>query len=106
MSLTVAQHTRLDPECRRKCTDELSWNPAKRMYCREHSMCFQQRQALVVEDLDTSPLVAALTREASTRHVQAWLESHGSEELLISDWVVTEFSSALSIKMRTELPRA
>ncbi len=51
--------------------------------------------------LDTSVLVAVLTEEASTNRVQAWLAAHASEDLAISEWVVTEFSSALSIKRRT-----
>jgi predicted nucleic acid-binding protein len=48
-------------------------------------------------------LVAALTREAATERIQTWLTRQEPDTLLISDWVVTEFASALSIKVRMEL---
>lgn len=52
--------------------------------------------------LDTSVVVAALTSEPHTVSVQAWLREQGATSLFISDWVVTEVSSALSFKVRTD----
>ena len=50
--------------------------------------------------LDTSLLVAAFTREAETKRMQAWLAEQVAEQLAVSDWVMTEFSAALSMKLR------
>lgn len=58
-------------------------------------------ERLLMLYLDTSLLVAALTSETRTSFVQQWLEDQDPEELAVSDWVVAEFSSALSIKLRT-----
>jgi len=51
--------------------------------------------------LDTTPLVAVLTNEAETGRMQHWLGQQPVDDLAVSDWVATEFSSALSIKLRT-----
>jgi uncharacterized protein with PIN domain len=51
--------------------------------------------------LDTSLLVAVLTKEAETGRLQCWLGQQPIKDLTVSDWVATEFSSALSIKLRT-----
>ena len=51
--------------------------------------------------LDTSVIVAALTREDSTPATLSWFDQQRDADLLISEWVRTEVSSALSIKLRT-----
>jgi len=50
--------------------------------------------------LDTSLVVSALTHEIDSPQVLDWLASQTSG-LVISDWVIAEFSAALSIKIRT-----
>lgn len=49
--------------------------------------------------LDTSAVVPVFLREPASDAVDAWLEAC-SQPLVSSDWLVTEFSSALSIKVR------
>jgi uncharacterized protein len=50
--------------------------------------------------VDTSVWVALQLREAKTEAVQAWIEARGMAELACSEWVKTEYASALSIKRR------
>ena len=55
---------------------------------------------------DTSLLVSALTVEGTSVKVRRWLANQEAGELCISGWVITEFSSALALKLRrSELTR-
>ncbi len=51
--------------------------------------------------LDTCVLVSAFSTEAFSFRAVDWLLQQTEAQLLISDWQITEFSSALSIKLRT-----
>ncbi|MBY5348912.1 type II toxin-antitoxin system VapC family toxin [Rhizobium leguminosarum] len=50
--------------------------------------------------IDTSVLVAAWTIETRTDDVQQWLATLRSEEIAVSGWTITEFSSAIALKAR------
>ena len=51
--------------------------------------------------LDPSLVVSLVTAEGHTAQAQDWLEDQEPDQLVVSDWVVTEVASALSIKRRT-----
>lgn len=51
--------------------------------------------------VDTSVLVSALTNERASAVSKAFLVSTDPEELCLSPWVITEFSSALALKLWT-----
>lgn len=57
-------------------------------------------QGFVLIYVDTSVWVALQLHEAQTHAVQAWVEAHGMAGLGCSEWVKTEYASALSIKRR------
>jgi predicted nucleic acid-binding protein len=51
--------------------------------------------------LDSSLIVTALVVEPRSEFVVAWLEQQVAHRFTISDWVITEFSAALSVKLRS-----
>ena len=55
--------------------------------------------------VDTSVLVPLFLPEETTERVQLWLELPGNEALAISEWTVTEFVSALGLKVRAKALR-
>jgi predicted nucleic acid-binding protein len=52
--------------------------------------------------LDTSLLVSALTNEPDGSIARDWLAERPNEVLVVSHWVLVEFASALSAKLRNK----
>ena len=50
--------------------------------------------------VDTSVIVSAITNETATVRAQKWLAAREPEDLAVSEWVATEISAALSVKLR------
>ncbi|MGH6971179.1 MAG: type II toxin-antitoxin system VapC family toxin, partial [Caulobacteraceae bacterium] len=50
--------------------------------------------------LDASLVVAILANEPRSADARAWLDAQAVGELVISDWTITEVSSALALKLR------
>jgi uncharacterized protein len=51
--------------------------------------------------VDTSVLVALLTNESTAPAIRRWYAEDNHSVFVTSDWVLSEFSSALSLKVRT-----
>lgn len=52
--------------------------------------------------LDTSVLIALFTNEPAADRVRPWIRKQPAGSLAISLWTITEFSSALALKVRTQ----
>jgi uncharacterized protein len=50
--------------------------------------------------LDTCVLVPLFLPEPESDRMQRWIERQGAESIFISEWTLTEFASALGLKVR------
>lgn len=50
---------------------------------------------------DTSVFVSLVTNEIATPHVTTWFSRQNPQDLVASDWNITEFHSAIAFKLRT-----
>lgn len=51
--------------------------------------------------VDTSVLVALLTNESTAPAIRQWYAEDNNRIFITSDWILSEFASALSLKVRT-----
>ena len=51
--------------------------------------------------LDTSVIVASLSTEVASPRIQEWLAEQRVSRLHVSEWTLTELSSAMALKVRT-----
>lgn len=51
--------------------------------------------------LDTSVIVASLSTEVASPRIQDWLAEQRASRLHVSEWTLTELSSAVALKVRT-----
>lgn len=51
--------------------------------------------------LDTSFVVSAFSKETRSLDALEWLSRHQKAELCTSGWIITEFASAIALKIRT-----
>ena len=51
--------------------------------------------------IDTSVLIALFTNEPAADRIRPWIRQQPAGSLAISLWTITEFSSALAMKVRT-----
>lgn len=52
--------------------------------------------------LDTSVIVALLANETNAPAIRQWYAKNDAAQFVTADWSVTEFSTALSLKVRTK----
>ncbi|WP_087002139.1 type II toxin-antitoxin system VapC family toxin [Rhizobium sullae] len=53
--------------------------------------------------VDTSVLITVFSPETQTTRVLEWLSRNRDASISISDWTITEFSSAMSLKIRNSM---
>lgn len=55
----------------------------------------------MIRYLDTSLLVPLFVKEPKSQAILTWFAGIGATDVVVSEWAITEFSSAIAIKTRT-----